>query len=158
MSLDQIPERFRLPDSLWQRMTPLIPPERPKPKGGRPREDDRKMMTAIVYIAKTGCQWNALPCCLGASTTVHDRFQEWRRAGVFRRAWVDALGVYDVNVGLDWEWQSMDGAMTKAPLGGEKRAPIQRIGRSRARSAAFRRKAAGSRSRSRSTGPTATTT
>lgn len=123
MSLEQIPERFRIPDELWDRVKVLIPPEAAKPNGGRPPEDDRKMMTAIVYLLKTGIQWNALPRCLGASTTVHDRFQAWRKAGVFEALWMDALHVYDKTVGLDWEWQSMDGAMTKAPLGGEKNRP-----------------------------------
>ena len=51
--------------------------------------DDRKAMSAIFYILRTGCQWNALPRSLGASRPVNDRFQEWRKAGVFRRMWMD---------------------------------------------------------------------
>jgi len=43
-----------------------------------PRMNDRKAMSAIFYVLRTGCQWNALPRSLGASSTVHDRFQEWR--------------------------------------------------------------------------------
>jgi putative transposase len=83
--------------------------------------DDRKAMSAIFYILRTGCQWNALPRSLGASTTVFDRFQEWRQAGVFRRMWVDGLLEYDkTGIGIDWEWLAMDGVMTKAPLGGKK--------------------------------------
>ena len=78
------------------------------------------MMTAIFYRQRTGCQWQALPRSLGAHITVHDRFQEWQAAGVFERLWRDALYAYDEEVGIDWEWQAMDGAMTKAPLGGEK--------------------------------------
>ena len=46
-------------------------------------------MSAILYVLRTGCQWNALPRSLGASSTVHDRFQEWRFAGVFKRMWID---------------------------------------------------------------------
>lgn len=98
--------------------------------------DDRKAMTAILYVLRTGIQWKALPQSLGAASTVHDRFQEWREAGVFERLWVDALTRFDEDVGLDWEWQAMDGAITKAPLGGEKRDPIQQIGRRPAPSAA----------------------
>jgi len=56
-----------------------------KKKAGRPRMDDRKAMSAIFFVLRTGCQWNALPRSLGASSTVHDRFQEWRKAGVFKR-------------------------------------------------------------------------
>ena len=50
---------------------------------------------------------------------VHDRFQEWRSAGVFKRMWIDGLSVYDKNTGIDWKWQAMDGVITKAPLGGK---------------------------------------
>jgi hypothetical protein len=42
------------------------------------------------------------------------------KRGLFRGIWMMALEEYDDLHGLDWEWQSMDGAMTKAPLGGEK--------------------------------------
>ena len=51
---------------------------------------------------------------------VHDRFQEWRQDGVFKRMWIDGLKIYDKKVGINWKWQSMDGAITKAPLGGKK--------------------------------------
>ena len=71
------------------------------------------MMTAIFYVLRTGGQWNGLPGNLGASSTVHDRFQEWERAGVFVELWRIGLMEYDERVGIDWEWQSMDGAMTK---------------------------------------------
>ena len=76
-------------------------------------------MTAIFYILRTGCQWKALPRSLGAPSTVHDRFQEWREAGLFEEMWKAGLMEYDDKKGIEWEWQSMDGAMTKAPLGGE---------------------------------------
>ena len=39
---------------------------------------------------------------------VHDRFQEWRKAGVFKRMWIDGLLEYDKKTGIDWEWQAMD--------------------------------------------------
>ena len=82
--------------------------------------DDRKAMSAIFYVLRTRCQWNALPRSLGSSSTVHDRFQEWRKAGVFKHMWIDALSVYDKNNRIDWKWQAMDGVITKAPLGGKK--------------------------------------
>jgi len=115
--------KFQIPDELWRRIEKILPVHEPSPKGGRPRDDNRKMMTAIFYILRTGCQWNALPRSLGASSTVHRRFQEWERAGVFGELWRAALAEYDERVGIDWEWQSMDGAMTKAPLGGDATGP-----------------------------------
>jgi len=77
-------------------------------------------MSAILYVLRTGCQWNALPRSLGASSTVHDRFQEWRKAGVFKHMWIDGLSVYDKKTGIDWKWQAIDGTITKAPLGGKR--------------------------------------
>jgi putative transposase len=80
-------------------------------------------MDGIFYVLRTGCQWKALPRCFGPASTVHDRFQEWRHAGLFRKLWQAGLMEYDRQVGLDWEWQAMDGAMTKAPLGGKRNGP-----------------------------------
>ena len=74
-------------------------------------------MSAIFYVLRTGCQWNALPRSLGASSTIHDGFQEWRTAGVFKRMWIDGLAVYDRKTGINWKWQAMDGVITKALLG-----------------------------------------
>ena len=114
---------WRIPDELWERTEPLLPPEPPKPKGGCPRKPARQMMDGIFYVLRTGCQWKALPRSLGAPSTVHDRFLEWRKADVFRRLWQAGVLEYDELQGLDWEWQAMDGAMTKAPLGGEGTGP-----------------------------------
>jgi len=112
--------KYQIPDELWERIEPLLPPPKPKKKPGRPRMDDRKAMTAIFYVLRTGCQWNALPRTLGASSTVFERFQEWTRAGVFERMWQAGLLEYDEKVGIEWEWQALDSAMTKAPLGGKR--------------------------------------
>jgi len=117
---------YCIPDVIWHRIAPLLLPpssthrKKKKKKTGRPRMDDRKAMSAIFYVLRTGCQWKALPRSLGASSTVHDRFQEGRKEGVFKRMWVDGLSVYDENNSIDWKWQAMDGVITKAPLGGKK--------------------------------------
>jgi len=114
---------YQIPDELWERIVPLLPPPKAKKKSGRPRMDDRKAMTAIFYLLRTGCQWKALPRSLGASSTVHDRFQEWRRAEVFVKMWRAGVIEYDAVKGLAWEWQSMDGGITKSPLGGPATGP-----------------------------------
>lgn len=85
----------RISDALWEQVEPLLPPELPKNKGGRPRMDNRKAMEAIFYVSRTGCAWKALPRCMGAKSTVHSRFQEWRRAGVFQRMWKAGLLSYE---------------------------------------------------------------
>jgi putative transposase len=76
------------------------------------------MLGAMLYVLRTGIQWNALPREIGASTTVYDRFREWERDGFFQRLWAAGLQEFDDLVGIDWEWQAMDGVMTKAPFGG----------------------------------------
>ena len=118
--------QYRVSDELWAKIEPLLPkhPNTHRFGGGRPRADDRKCMDAIFFVLRTGCQWNALNATgLCASSTAHDRFQEWQEAGVFLKLWQAGLQEYDELKGLDWSWQSMDGAMTKAPLGGEKNRP-----------------------------------
>jgi len=113
---------WRIPDEVWQRMEPLIPPGKPHPLGCyNPREPDRSAMDAILFVLRTGCQWNALAATgICSSTSAHRRFQEWRGAGMFLKFWEQGLLAYDQCEGIDWSWLSMDGAMTKATLGGEK--------------------------------------
>lgn len=119
----EVDDNWRIPDALWQRIEPLLLVEGPKPKGGRPRAAARQCMDGVFYVLRTGCQWKALPRCFGPASTVHDHFQAWRQAGVFEKLWQVGLVEYDGRLGLDWEWQAMDGAMTKAPLGGKRNRP-----------------------------------
>lgn len=82
---------------------------------------DRRCADAIFYVLRTGCQWQALDQTeLCAHSTAHDRFQEWVQIEVFLRLWQMGVGLFDECIGIDWEWLSLDGAMTKAPLGGGK--------------------------------------
>ncbi len=81
-------------------------------------------MNAILFVLRTGCQWNALSGTgICSSSSAHRRFIEWTEAGVFQEFWRRGLLAYDKLVGIDWSWLAMDGAMTKAPLGGEKNRP-----------------------------------
>ena len=49
----------------------------------------------------------------------HDRFQEWVKGEVFLKLWKNGVERFDELKGIEWDWLSLDGAMTKAPLGGE---------------------------------------
>jgi putative transposase len=110
----------QVPDAVWERMEPLLPKYRPSPKGGRPRLPLRNVANGIFYVLSTGAQWKAMPSEFGSGSAIHAYFQEWVQLGVFAKLWRLALEEYDELQGIDWEWQSLDGAMTKAPLGGEK--------------------------------------
>jgi len=109
---------FDLPDRLWKRIEPLLPREKPKPKGGRPRVPDRVAMAGILYRVRTGCQWKALPRDFGSGSTCHLRMMQWIRAGVFAKIHAELLSYYDKRRGIKWDFASLDSAMAKAPKGG----------------------------------------
>ena len=135
--ISQAQREWRIPDELWARIEPLLPARKSHPLGcHRPRVEDRAAMDAIFFRLRTGCQWNALSATgICSSSSAHRRFQEWSEAGVFLRLWQEGLAEYDALKGIDWAWLSMDGAMTKAPLGGGKRwGRTRRIGARRERS------------------------
>ena len=78
-----------LPDQLWQRIQPLLPPPPSHARGGAPRTvSDRACMAAIIFMARTSTPWALLPVgefgC-GSVTTCWRRFAEWAAAGVFER-------------------------------------------------------------------------
>ena len=115
--------RFTISDELWALLEPLLAPHPNTHRfgGGRPRVPDRVCADAIFFVLRTGCQWNALSATgLCPSSTAHDRFQQWVQEGFFLRFWQAGLTEYDAFNGVNWNWLSMDGAMTKAPLAGEK--------------------------------------
>ena len=117
---------FRISEALWAVLAPLLPVRVNTHRfgGGRPRVPDRRCADAIFYVLRTGCQWEALNQTeLCAKSTAHDRFQEWVAADVFVKLWQAGVEQFDELQGIDWHWLSMDGAMTKAPLGGEKNRP-----------------------------------
>lgn len=113
---------WRIPDELWEQIVPLLPTPPAHPLGcHRPRVPDRDAMNGILFILRTGCQWNALNATgIVSCSSAYRRFREWEAAGVFTHFWQQGLVRYDELVGIDWEYLAMDGAMTKAPLGGEK--------------------------------------
>src|SRR5262249_27301890 len=113
-------------DELWAVLEPVLPLHVNTHRfgGGKPRTPDRQCADAIFYVLRTGCQWRALDATeLCPHSTAHDRFQQWVQAGVFLRLWQAGVEQFDELQGLDWHWLSLDGAMTKAPLGGEKNGP-----------------------------------
>jgi len=122
---------FRISDALWAVLEPVVPTRVNTHRlgGGRPRVPDRRCADAIFYVLRTGCQCEALTQTdLCAKSTAHDRFQEWVAAGVFVKLWYAGVEQFDELQGIDWNWLSLAGAMTKAPLGGKKtgRNPTER--------------------------------
>ncbi len=124
-------------DELWEVIRPLLPPEPPKPKGGRPRIDDRAALAGIVFVLRSGIPWEMLPQEMGCGSgmTCWRRLRDWQEAGVWGRLHqllLDRLGEADK---IDWERASLDSASVPAKRGVPKPGRIQRIAANRARSA-----------------------
>lgn len=75
--------RHDLTDDQWDRLVPLLPPQRART--GRPAHDHRPMLNGILWVLRTGAPWRDLPERYGAWTTVYSRFHRWREAGVWDR-------------------------------------------------------------------------
>jgi transposase len=123
-------------DELWEAIEPLLPEEPPKPKGGRPRIDDRAALAGIVFVLKSGIPWEMLPKEMGcgSGSTCWRRLRDWQEAGVWEelhRALLDRLGEADR---IDWERASLDSASVAAKRGAEEPVRIRRIRERRARS------------------------
>ena len=124
--VNKVTATYRVTEKLWAVLHPLLPAPVNSHRfgGGRPRVPARQCADAIFYVLRTGCQWGALDATgLCPHSTAHDRFQQWVAAGVFLKLWQAGVEHFDELKGVDWGWLSMDGAMTKAPLGGEKNRP-----------------------------------
>ena len=109
-----------LTDALWQRIKPHIPPEPPKPKGGRPRVGDRACLTGILFVLKTGTPWEYLPQEMGCGRgmTCWRRLRDGQTGGIWQKIWqalLDELGVADA---IDWSTSAMDSCSVRALFGG----------------------------------------
>src|SRR5215216_236228 len=110
-------------DELWDTIAPLLPPERPKPQGGRPRIPDRAALTGIIFVLRSGIPWELLPQEMGCGSgvTCWRRLREWQRAGVWHRlhaALLDRLGQAGR---LDWSRASQDSRSLPAKKGALRR-------------------------------------
>ncbi len=77
--------RSDLTDDQWGRLEPLIPAPRNK-RGGRPREVDlREVLNTILYLTRSGCQWDMLPHDLLPKSSVYDSFAQWRDDGTWTK-------------------------------------------------------------------------
>ena len=110
---------WEIPDELWQRIEPILQEFWPKKPTGRKVANWRKMLNAIIFRMRSGCQWDQLPERFGPKSTVHDWFQRWVR-GIFERIWAVLVAECDELGGVQWEWQWADAMLGKARFGGEK--------------------------------------
>jgi transposase len=124
-------------DELWDTIEPLLPPEPPKPQGGRPRIDNRAALRGIVFVLKSAIPWEMLPQEMGCGSgmTCWRGLKEWHEAGVWEklhRVLLERLGEADQ---IDWERASLDSASIPAKRGVQKPERIRQIKQRRAPSA-----------------------
>ena len=121
---------FQVPRALWRRLRRLLPKAAKDKRRGRPRADDRAVVNGIWYVLWTGCQWKAVHkgwfgVC---STTLHQRFQQWREAGIFARLMAELARFYQRRRKIQWTWQAIDSRSCPSPLGGQDtgKSPVNR--------------------------------
>jgi putative transposase len=131
-----LPTIWEVSDDLWKTTQEILDELDPPAATGRPRTGQREALNGIIYVMRTGCQWNQLSSRFGDDSSVHRTMQRWIAKGVLQRLWAVLIENCEDLGGVDWEWQSADGAMGKARFGGISSAPIPRIAASRARNAA----------------------
>lgn len=74
-----------LTDKQWQRLQPLLPPE--KPKKGRPNLSHRQIINGILWLLRTGAPWRDIPERYGIWSTLSSRFYRRRQAGLWTQLW-----------------------------------------------------------------------
>jgi transposase len=104
--------REELTDTQWERLRPLLPPQ--KPKTGRPNKDHRTVLSGIIWILRTGAPWRDLPERFGSPKTVASRFYRWRRAGTWQRILERLQQLRDLEGDLDWGEHVVDGTVVRA--------------------------------------------
>lgn len=112
---------WTIPDQLWVRIEKVLPPDKVAGTVGRPALSNRQVANGLLHVLRTGCQWKSLKThWFGASSSIHARFQEWRRLGILKKIFKLMLEFYHRRKHIQWHWQSIDSKSVPAPLGGEK--------------------------------------
>ncbi len=125
-----------LTDELWDIIEPLLPPPKPRPKGGRPPIPNRNALTGILFVLKTGMAWEDLPQKMGCGCgmTCWRRLRDWEEAGVWDELHWVLLSELNAADEIDWSRAVVDSASVRAVFGGRKPAQALWIGEKTVRS------------------------
>jgi transposase len=104
--------RGDLTNTQWERLQPLLPPQ--KPKTGRPAVDHRRILNGMLWILRTGAPWRDLPERYGPWRTVASRFYRGQRAGIWERLFAAVQAQADAAGQLNWDIHYLDGTMIRA--------------------------------------------
>ena len=108
--------RGDLTDAHWDRLHPLLPPQRhgKGTKGGRPSIDHRQILNGILWILRTGAPWEDLPACYGKRSTVSTRYDRWLEQGIWERIYDAIKAQADAAGELDWDVHQVDATVIRA--------------------------------------------
>jgi transposase len=142
--------RSLVPDDLWAAIEPLLPPRRPKPKGGRPPIPDRAALTGIVFVLRSGIPWEMLPAEMGCGSGMScwRRLRDWQAAGVWAALHLALLQRLHGAGQIDWRRAALDSASVPAKRGARRPARTRPTAASLGRSATWSRTPAAPRSAS----------
>jgi transposase len=104
--------RGDLSDARWQRLQPVLPPE--KPWTGQSNEDHRRIVNGILWVHRTGAPWADLPDRYGPVGTVSSRFYRWRKAGVWDRVLAALQTDAEARGEIDWDLHFIDASVIRA--------------------------------------------
>ena len=111
-----------VPDALWGRIEPLLPPPKPRRHRypGRRPLTNRQALTGILFVLKTGIRWNDLPREMGcgSGSRCRRRLQEWHRAGVWQALHAALLAELQEADKIDWSRAAVDSSFVRARGGG----------------------------------------
>lgn len=112
---------YWLDEGSWAKIQPLLPTGR----CGARRVDDRRVISGIIHMLKTGARWRDCPPDYGPYTTIYNRFNRWSKQGLWPRIFYELTGASGV-IGL--EYVSIDSTSVKAhrSAGGAKGGPLCR--------------------------------
>ena len=83
-----MPKEYWLSEAEWARIEPLLP----RGRRGAHRVDDRRVISGIVHMLRSGARWRDCPTAYGPYTTVYNRFNRWSRQGIW-------LGIFEALTG-----------------------------------------------------------
>lgn len=128
-------------DRLWALIQPLLPPRKPRRSRypGRLPIDDRKCLTGILFVLKTGIGWERLPAELGCGSgmTCWRRLRDWTAAGVWDKLHRLLLEKLHGARKIDWSRAVADSSSVRAVFGGTRPARTRRTEARRAPNTTF---------------------
>ena len=102
--------RYELTDAERESLSRHLPPA---VTGGRPREDDRRMLNGMVWKIRSGAPWRDMPARYGSWKSIYTRFRRWALNGTFSQMLAAAQAQADANADIDW-LVSVDSTIVRA--------------------------------------------